>query len=146
MIDLRCSALQLCEIDNLLFLRLRLRLRSEPPLLASAWPPASNFQLAAARVPQPTENILRLKKYFAIFGEYFTFPAVLKNSAVAPIWSEHLHPPSCLCLGWRHLALFQSHLKRTVTGPAIKMDKSQSTLLCLLSTSQISKIHSKLAS
>ena len=80
-------------------------------------------------------------------GKHFTFPAGLKNSAVAaPIWSEHLHPPSCLCQGWRHLALFQSHLKRTVTGPAIKMDKSQSTLLCLLSISQIStKIHSKRA-
>ena len=67
-----------------------------------------------------------------------TFPAA------APTWSEHPRPPSCPCLDCRHLALCQSHLKRTVTGPAIKMDKSQSTLLCLLSTSQISKIHSKL--
>ena len=110
------------------------------------WPPLGLLRPTSS-CPRP-ELRSRLKifggwkniSHFKSWKYLPTFPAA------APTWSEHPRPPSCPCLDCRHLALCQSHLKRTVTGPAIKMDKSQSTLLCLLSISQIStKIHSKLA-
>ena len=98
----------------------------------SSWPrPELRRRL---KIFRESENISHFTSW-----KYFTFPAVLKNSAVAPIWSEHPRLPFCPYQGRLPLALCQSHLKRTVTAPAIKMDKSQSTLLCLLSISQISR-------
>ena len=111
--------LQLSEIDNPVpevEVEVEVWVFSAGHLVSDVQLPAGRGQSYAA-----DWKIFWCLKIFHIWGgKYFTFPAVLKNSVVAPIWSEHPHLPSCPCPALLHLALCQSHLRRTVTAPAIK--------------------------